>query len=144
MNDRFRFRAIDNRDWADEKGKIYYDAQDAYDWGGGEPEVPARSFGSIVDCEGWIVEQCTGLKDKNGRLIYEGDIVKEIPKELCIDSYFYDEYTYKVVFWYGRFVYTPLDVNYAGQGDTFDFEFDKYDYEVIGNIHENPELLEDK
>ncbi len=129
MNDRFKFRVWGISQKKFENKKTVEDARIGF-----LPEVSSN----------YIVEQCTGLKDKNGRLIYEGDIIKEIPKELCIASYFYDEYTYKVVFWYGRFGYTALDVNYAEQGDTFDFEFAKYDYKVIGNIHENPELLEDK
>lgn len=130
MNDRFTFRI-----WSKERQKYEHPFY---------VEETSLLVLARLSKERYTVEQCTGLKDKNGNLIYEGDIIKEIPKELCIASYFYDEYTYKVVFWYGRFGYTALDVNYAEQGDTFDFEFDKYDYEVIGNIHENPELMEDK
>lgn len=132
MNDRFRFRMPITNKYGKFEKFVYFDLFN-------QPAITCRESDIFEN-----PEQCTGLHDKNGRLIYEGDIIKEIPKELCIASYFYDEYTYKVVFWYGRFGYTALDVNYAEQGDTFDFEFAKYDYEVIGNIHENPELLEDK
>jgi uncharacterized phage protein (TIGR01671 family) len=147
MNDRFRFRAIDNRDWSDGKGEIYYDVQDSYDWSGGEPDVPATCFGSIVDGEGWIVEQCTGLKDKNGRLIYEGDIVKEklFNTDIAVIKFgngsgfqcFYPE-------WKGKYS-KETKYNPGFRKDLYYWLKEKQEgMEVIGNIHENPELLEDK
>lgn len=86
--------------------------------------------------EDLILMQYTGLKDKNGVEIYEGDIIKGISKT---------HKNNKIT------LYVKWD---RGQYDVFDIH-DKdnwmdslynhmhfYDIEVIGNIYENPELLE--
>lgn len=83
------------------------------------------------------VEQCTGLKDKNGKLIYEGDIIKQ------------GNSIYKVIFSYddvascgccvGKFSGCGfvMEDKYGSRGD-----LDKYaELEVIGNIHENADLF---
>ena len=74
------------------------------------------------------IEQYTGLKDKNGNKIYEGDIVH------CENYYQGTDYTGKVMFFNGGFcVWTGGFRNYV---------WDDMIPEIIGNIHENPELLE--
>ena len=78
--------------------------------------------------EGKPVMQCTGLKDKNGKLVYESDIVTD-----GIENY--------VVVWIddddhlGFYVRDLDKVNY-----TF---YQLLEYTIIGNIYENKELLED-
>lgn len=75
-------------------------------------------------------EQCTGLKDKNGKLIYEGDIVK---------TEWFDEKTIYQVVWDEK-----MACFYFDSKDMF-YLFDDLPAEVteiIGNIDENPELLE--
>ena len=74
-------------------------------------------------------EQCTGLKDKNGKLIYEGDILKDIYGVL------------KIVYWDEQ--YSSLRVKYQDNthcGIIWQQYVDVYEMEVIGNIHENQEL----
>jgi uncharacterized phage protein (TIGR01671 family) len=90
-----------------------------------------------------IIEQFTGLFDNNGKEIYEGDIVKEVGFEdtECIKR-----------FGFGRVHSIAWDNHYLqwcclNKGDIDDkrdlqFVSYKYELEVIGNIHENPELLD--
>lgn len=85
---------------------------------------------TALDSGNYEVMQFTGLKDKNGKEIYEGDIVRLEQWEPEI---------YEVVFNRGGFCFRHSDT------DVF-YHDAKYieKGEVIGNIYENPELLQDK
>lgn len=84
-----------------------------------------------------VLEQCTGLKDKNGRLIYENDIVKITGDILTIDPR-YDNKLYIVT-------YNDLSFGFDMIGEEKGTLYGEcWEYEFVGNVHENPELLEDK
>lgn len=81
------------------------------------------------DYENW--EEFTNLLDKNGKEIYEGDIVREFtmfpgaPIEVVWNN--------KLLSWRGM-IHGTRDINLAKTS---------YSFEIIGNIYENPELLQD-
>ncbi len=79
------------------------------------------------------IGQYTGLKDKNGKDIYEGDIIQ-----------FAEKYFYIVKYEDAKFVGYHANNDWGKWGDLYKLGkpgFDKYNYVVIGNIYQNPELL---
>ena len=76
------------------------------------------------------VGQYTGLTDKNGKKIFEGDIVK--------NQYDKNKYQYFKIFYCNRTYCWRVKNKYAMSGNLCNVIGD---IEVIGNIHDNPELL---
>jgi uncharacterized phage protein (TIGR01671 family) len=85
---------------------------------------------AIIDAE---LEQLIGLQDKSGADIYEGDIVEPMPQ--------YSDWLTKgyVVFERGSFVIKTLNPFFTKSHDQLTAHSDKY--KVVGNINENPDLL---
>lgn len=84
-------------------------------------------------CNDYLIPmQCTGLKDKNGKLIYEGDILEIL----------HSGNKKAVVCW------NKTNACYELQGEAVAYNAHitiRNDYfEIVGNIYENPELLEVK
>lgn len=135
----FRGKRIDNGEWIQGFlviwGNDYYIAPDinAYTSMGGRGKGRCMMFGHYYQVFPKTVGQYTGLTDKtdkNGRKIFEGDIIRQ--------KGFLNNYYTSVWYASGRFLVkdyeTLLPTQLGG--------ISRYKIEVIGNIHDNPELLE--
>ena len=129
MNDRFEFRV-----WDKKNERYIQDRENVFLCPDGElmvlvdyvyntnMESCSRHF--LVD----TIEQCTGLKDKNGKLIYENDFVRM--RGLT------DVYIIKWVQESCEFI-----AQYTKNSNIIKHWYDIKEFEIIGNIHENSDLL---
>lgn len=115
MQDRFRYRV-----WDKTQNKWLHFDFSTY------PTYQDRIWQALADGETFY--QCTGLKDKNGKLIYEGDVISEN--------------WHKYVLEWGRGDFQLRDFA-KGSVYTFPAGICIEKCEIIGNIYENKELLED-
>lgn len=125
MQDRFKFRYVFTKDFGGKTGICY--------------KMPIFNLDTITDekfnkiVKSYIdynyklisIEQSTGLKDKNGKLIYEGDIVRDLV---------IPEYIYQVEWFKGEFKLKSTISNLF-------LNFDTTQQEVIGNIFQDKELM---
>ena len=94
----------------------------------------SRHGNQIHEVNSKTICQCTGLKDKNGKLIWENDIMVA-----HLDDEFPEDVTYVRVMWHNNgFYMQQIGSDYY---DVID-EFAQNNFEVCGNIFDNPELLE--
>lgn len=132
MKDNLRFRV-----WDSITKKLRNVAQITLDsrQHGFPSEIEDMATCHLICCPHLTLEQCTGLRDKNGQLIYEGDIIRH---DTAAGPKFWP-----VVFRNGCFV-LPYESGDAWLGKVI--EHCPYDsgVVVVGNIHENPEMLEAK
>ena len=129
MEDRYLFKAkiLDTHDWIlgflsmHKTGKYFI-------------RPIGGSASSSEEVEKNTICQCTGLKDKNGKLIWENDIMVA-----HLDDDYPEDETYIRILWYesgfcskekGSEDISPID------------KFDQEHFEVCGNIFDNKELLE--
>lgn len=82
------------------------------------------------------VGQFTGLHDKNGKEIFEGDLIKFRANYCYTDQVgtHISEVVFKDLMWH-------LQVKINDELQCMDFDMNKNGLEIIGNIHQNPELL---
>lgn len=117
MQDRFKFRV-----WHIPTKTMEYNGL----WTG-YPNIERK----MSDCN-FEVMQCTGLSDKNSKLIYEGDIVyKKGNKDHKGNKMF------SIVVWCSMYA----EFNISDENGLHRMPSNSNNVEVIGNIYENPELL---
>lgn len=76
-----------------------------------------------------VLMQCSGLKDKTGKLIYEGDIVNYESAETNLLSVIIEWQSYEAAFWL------------KDKNGICSSICDCADFELLGNIYQNPELI---
>ena len=139
LKDRFKFRLYDKA-----IGEMVYDVCVGFikDYGKTDDWVCAdTSCGQITyrgdKLKDIVLMQCTGLTDKNGKLIYEGDIIKYL-------YYNPERYTkWIVVFNPDTLEFGTRGYGYIGYQRLTSYSIFNNKVEVIGNIYEKPELLKD-
>ena len=104
----------------------------------GSTSVPLK-FEDERNGEDVILMQSTGLRDKNGKEIFEGDIITNGSDVMCMKRHntlgFYVEKKSKVEFIADCAILEEFEEDAKEIADSL---------EIIGNIYENPELLEEK
>lgn len=131
----FRGKQLDNGEWVE--GFIVASRENTYPDGFEMITVDGINYDElesyIPDFTSYAVDpdtvgQYTGMKDKNGKKIFEGDIVDILTENEEIGVIEYDDGGFQV----------------EADGFIVDFHanINGTDLEVIGNVHDNPELLE--
>ena len=98
-------------------------------------ETPIGKYGQVIP---ETVGQYTGLTDKNGKKIFEGDIVRFYDKDWTANG------IATVDFEKGRWKINGHYTTKLSSIVWLDLYRTGFEYEVIGNIYDNPELLEEK
>lgn len=121
--------------WNPDSKKYHYDVENVYEclaqqlvYNGNESRGFTPPYNHID--EGVVWEQYTGLKDKNGTEIYEGDIMQytfpdEVNKPFQIVWHQFG-WGFKYKGWDGPAYMSPFNIEHG---------------KIIGNIHENPDLI---
>lgn len=125
MEDRYLFRGkrIDNGEWV--QGYYYQIWEKGYILWGMTNDAP-----NMIEVDVSTVCRCTGLKDENGKLIWENDIVvcRDFTEENYVISWKQDE----ACFEYQQYGCSIMNFE----------QLSGCEVEVIGNKFDNPELLE--
>lgn len=124
----FRGKRIDNGEW------VYGSLTQIGDCADILVYYPEEKEGIYHCINNNTIGQFTGLTDKNGKKIFEGDILK------CLDLDG-DDYLSHIRYEDGAFVIDVRDFDFDCTAIGWAFSGHLDDVEIIGNIHDNPELL---
>ena len=124
---------------------IYFDFSNIYGYEGEISGVLLPDGNTLLNDnekinENLIIEQFTGLHDKNGKEIYEGDIL-----EFVLNTKYGLIHKRGVMDWDGINPWVGFLPKHNGEQQglyILDFSVEGWNRKVIGNIYENPELLE--
>ena len=130
----FRGKRVDNGEWVygyyvfhpKRKGSF---GQTVTEYDSDRHLISSHRNGEIYEIDPSTVSSCTGLRDKNGKFIFEGDIVR------------FEDWKYRIFYnlrsgFMIERMSLPIHVCPLGEYLTELF------FEIIGNVHDNPELLE--
>jgi uncharacterized phage protein (TIGR01671 family) len=159
MNREIEFRGFDSREWR--YGDLEYNRKD--DVARIHTYKEDGSYGKQYLVDPYTVGEFTGMRDKHGKKVFEGDVVKRISVN-SDSSLYYDcgvvifdngNASFKLSMY--KCVFNGRDIGLFDDDDDATCNFvtnvvydgqtpqeDEYYYEVIGNIHNNPELLATK
>lgn len=138
----FRGKRIKDGKWVE---GVYFPQNDT--WPAAIFTGERRSVGEYVESD--TVGQYTGLTDKNGKKIFEGDLLKGFEYPFYRSESDEHNYFAEVIWFPGNCAFGLYTHKYptakvrgisAGNADFIE-DFNSDDWEVIGNIHDNPDLL---
>ena len=127
--DRYLYKAkrLDNGEWV--QGYLFGIWEKRYILWGMTNDIP-----NMIEVDPTTICQCTGLKDKNGKLIWENDIMVA-----HLDEDYPEDETYIRIMWRENGF---CSIENGSEDITPINKFDREHFEVCGNIFDNPELLE--
>lgn len=155
----FRAKRLDNGEWAESRSIARSNPKDGGElWfiGAGQPaDQYMNAQGNMVAVETLgeclfyatdpkTIGQFTGLTDKNGQKIFEGDILRYFDDEIQVVEWS-NEWARIMLHTYGEREQKQgrktIKVKHEGWNDLDDYPLE--DMPILGNIHDNPELLKE-
>lgn len=140
MEDRYLFKAkrVDNGKWV--QGYYYQIWEKGYILWGMTNDVP-----NMIEVDVSTLCQCTGLKDKNDKLIWENDIVKDLFSDACAQIKYG---SYQSCFDSTKTEHVGFYVDWSGKctkryRKDLGYWINMVNAEVIGNIFDDPELIKE-
>ena len=134
MRGLFRGKRVDNDEWV--IGNLRYNLN--------APQILSTANGVAYDVvPSTVGEAVPGLFDKNGVNVFEGDVLRPFDNEIIIVSWIDHYHTLGLtVYLTQTFKKRGKEVTKTYEGKALFLDYDFNRYEVIGNIHDNPGILD--